>query len=135
VLAASLPYAAYALASGRAAAQRRTHADFDAACAWIARHADRPGPILTRHPGEAFWLTGRPALTPPGDDPEPIAQVIDRYAVAYLLVDDLRYARAPANPLHRFVASRPGLLMRTWEGGAVAVFAIRPARITAPSPP
>jgi hypothetical protein len=125
VLAASAPYAVYALASGRAEAQRRSHADFDASCAWIVRHGDRPGPILTRHPGEVFWLTGRPALGPPGDDLEAIARLIDRSGVAYLLVDDSRYARDVANPLHRFVASRPSAVRRTWRRGAVAVFAVR----------
>jgi hypothetical protein len=125
VLAASVPYAAYALASGRAAAQRRSHDAFDASCAWIVRHGDRPGPILTRHPAEVFWLTGRPALEPPGDDPGAIDRLIDRYGVAYLLVDDARYARDVANPLHRFVASRPSAVRRTWRRGAVAVFTVR----------
>ena len=41
VLVVSVPYAAYAVVTGRAAAQRRTHADFDAACQWICP-AGRP---------------------------------------------------------------------------------------------
>lgn len=134
VLAVSVPYAAYALASGRAAAQRHLQDDFDAACAWIVRHADEPGPILTRHPGEVFWLTGRPALAPPGDDPEAIARLIEGYGVAYLLVDDLRYARDPTNPLHRFVASRPGRVERVWGGEPVTIFAVRPPPRPAENP-
>ena len=66
-LAVSLPYATYAIVSARAEAQRRTYRDFDAACAWIAREATRSGPILARHPGEVFWLTGRRSLSPSSD--------------------------------------------------------------------
>ncbi|HEX8201665.1 MAG TPA: glycosyltransferase family 39 protein [Isosphaeraceae bacterium] len=134
VLAVSVPYAAYALATGRAAAQARTHAAFDASCAWIARRGERPGPVLTRHPAEVSWLTGRPALAPPGDDPEAIDRLIGRYGVAYLLVDDPRYARDVANPLLRFVAARPGRVERAWSGDSVAVFAVRRPRGTASDP-
>ena len=116
VLAASLPYSAYALATGKARAAEASHRDFDAACAWLADRADRPGPVLTRHPGEVFWRTGRQALEVatserPGDidaGAEAIARAIDRYGVAYLLVDQERYANAPTGPLARFVAGSPG---------------------------
>jgi hypothetical protein len=127
MLIAEIPYTAYSLASDRAGARQRGHAPFDAACAWIAGHGDLPGPILTRQPGEVYWFTGRPALLPPGDDPESIDRAIDGYGVAYLLVDEERYARAPTNPLKRYVASRPDRVTRVWgqDGGPIAVFAVR----------
>jgi hypothetical protein len=125
VLVASIPYAAYAIATDRAGAAERSHAAFDAACDWIARHGEIPGPVLTRHPGEVYWQTGRHALEPPGGEPEAIEQEIQKYGIVYLLLDPEPYARAPASPLGRFVAARPGRVRRAWgEGGAVAVFAV-----------
>ncbi len=115
VLAASVPYAAFAIATGRAEAQRRTHADFDAACAWIARHAARPGPVLTRHPGELFWQTGRLAVAPDSPDPAAIDRLIDRLGVPYLLIDEDRYANAGSSPLRLFVESYPGRSALIWE--------------------
>ncbi len=133
VLAASLPYPLYAIASGRAAAARSAHAEFDAACGWIARRADRPGPLLTRYPGEAFWQTGRPGIAPPeGATPAELERLIADRGVAYLLIDAGRFAAATADPLARLVADRPGRYPRAWppaaDGGrpAVAVFAVGP---------
>lgn len=123
VLAASLPYAAYAIASRRAAASQATHADFDAACAWIARRADRPGPVLTRQPGEVWWQAGRHALPPP-DDPAEIDRIIGRYRVAYLVVDDDRIAGTPAGPLGRYVATRPDRMEPAWRRGNVVIYAV-----------
>ncbi len=94
VLATSVPYVAYATATGRAEAQRQTYADFDAACAWIAQQAPRPGPVLTQHPGEVFWQTGRLAVAPDSPDPEAVDRLIDRLGVSYLLIDEDRYAHA-----------------------------------------
>lgn len=126
VLAGSIPYAGYAIVGRRAEAARRTQAGYDAACAWIVRHGrDHPGPILTRHPGEAFWQTGRHALAPAEESPEALDDLIRRYGVAYLLVDEERYARAPASPLGRYVARRPGRVARAWAGDSVAVFEVR----------
>jgi hypothetical protein len=113
VLAASCPYAFYALASGRSEAQRRTHADFDAGCSWIAKEGVVPGLVLTRHPGEVYWLTGREAL-PPGD-PAEIRRLLDSSRVAYLLIDDERYANAPDNPLAAFVEQEPGRVRQVWS--------------------
>src|SRR5206468_447484 len=59
------PFPAYLLGTGRARALEESHRDFDAACAWLVVYAARPGPVLTRHPGEVFWQTGRPALEVP----------------------------------------------------------------------
>src|SRR5262249_51547971 len=128
VLAASIPYAAYAVVSGRAAAQQRTHADFDAACQWIARQARQPGTILTRHPGEVFWQTGRQAV-PPDPDPEALDRLIERHRVAYLLIDEVRYANAEPNPLDAYVERFPERVTLVWErsrgAATVRIFAVR----------
>jgi hypothetical protein len=115
VLAVSVPYAVYAVGTGRAAAQRQTHADFDGACQWIARHASRPGLVLTRHPGEVFWQTGRQAVAPDAPDPEGIARLIDRLGIAYLLIDEDRYAYAAENPLEPFVERYPDRVALVWS--------------------
>ncbi len=108
VLAASLPYPLYAIATGRAAAARASQDSFDSACAWIAAHGEPPGPVLTRHPGEVFLLTGRTATAAPeGASPEDVARLIDQFGVAFLLVDDDRFARAPTSPLGRYANRFP----------------------------
>lgn len=128
VLAISLPYAIYAAASGRADAARATHADFDSACGWIARRAGAAGPVLTRHPGEVFWLAGRKALSAPdGASAEEVGRLVDRYGVAFLLVDDERFALAPASPLGRFVKNQPNRVERTYTSDgerAVTVYRV-----------
>jgi hypothetical protein len=123
VLAISLPYATYAIVSGRAEAQRRTYRHFDAACAWIAREATQAGPILARHPGEVFWLTGRRSLSPSNDEPESIDQLIDRFNVAYLLIDEARYANSEFSVLARYVAKHPHRVREVWKSpsGAASV--------------
>jgi hypothetical protein len=129
VLAVSIPYAAYSVVSGRAIAQRHIHADFDTACLWIAEHATRPGPVLTRHPGEVYWQTGRQAVPLESPDPEAIDHLIGRLGIAYLLIDDDRYAKAGLNPLDRYVRRLPDHVALVWEGnqGAapVRVFEVR----------
>ena len=123
-----------------ATAERRLRGEedraFDAACEWIRTKADRPGPILTRHPGEVFLRTGRRALEPstserPGAidaDPRAVAATIDRYGVAYLLVDELRYQAAAASPLDRFANERPEAVRRVMSardrGGSVRVYEV-----------
>ena len=128
ILILSLPYPIYAIVSGRAEAQRRTYHDFDAACAWIADQSASPGPILTRHPGEVFWLTGRQALDPPSADPQMIADVVKRFGVAFLLIDELRYARASESPLTRFVERFPDRVRCVWtrrsNGASVSVYIV-----------
>jgi Dolichyl-phosphate-mannose-protein mannosyltransferase len=126
ILMASLPYSAYLLATGRARALESTHRAFDLACAWIAAHGDRPGPLISRHPGEVFWQTGRQGLEVssverPGDrdaDPDTIARLIAAYKVAYLLIDQHRYAGAPRSPLAQFVAERPELAREVWRSNS-----------------
>jgi hypothetical protein len=123
ILMASLPYSAYAIATGRARALESTHRDFDLACAWIAAHADRPGPLISRHPGEVFWQTGRQgfevsSVERPGDldaDPDAIARLIASYKVSYLLIDQHRYAGAPRSPLLQYVAEHPEVAREVWR--------------------
>jgi hypothetical protein len=115
VLVVSIPYAAYAIATGRAAAQQRIHADFDAACQWIAHDAARPGLILTSHPGEVFWQTGRQAVGWDSPDPEAIDRLIDRLGIAYLLIDEDRYANAADDPLVQYVKRYPDRVKRVWS--------------------
>jgi 4-amino-4-deoxy-L-arabinose transferase-like glycosyltransferase len=140
VLAASLPYSAYALVTGKVRAAEASQRDFDAACGWLAARSDRPGPVLTRHPGEVHWQTGRQALEVatserPGDvdaGVEAIARTVDAYRVAYLLVDQERYAKAPPSPLARFVARFPDRVREVWsresDRSAVAIYEVEPAR-------
>ena len=123
ILAASVPYSSYALLSGRGQVQEAIHDNFDAACNWIATQADRPGPILCRHPGEVFLQTGRQALEVPAatrlgqanHESIAIEHMIDSYRVAYLLVDQDRYAQAPTSELAQFAASHPGRVRKVWE--------------------
>ena len=94
--------------------ERRTHADFDAACRWIAEHATHPGPVLTRHPGEVFWRTGRQASRAQRVDPRAIDHLIGRLGIAYLLIDDDRYANAGLNPLGRYLRQFPDHVALVW---------------------
>jgi hypothetical protein len=116
VLLAAVPYPAYSLITHRAMAQRLTHHDFDAACSWIAREATRPGPVLSRHPGEVFWQTGRQAVAPISDDLESLADQIRDHGVAYLLIDPDRFAGAAPTPLASFVRERPGRVRKVFAG-------------------
>lgn len=129
VLAASIPYSIYALAADRPGAARRGMASFDAACGWIAGQARHPGPVLSRHPGEVWWLSGRPGLV--AADEEAVGPLIERYGVAFLLLDDARFANAPESVLSRYVARHPDRVVRAWSGGGVAVFAVR-SRVDGP---
>jgi Dolichyl-phosphate-mannose-protein mannosyltransferase len=123
LLGASVPYSAYSIINERAEAQHRIHLDFDAACQWLTVHATRPGPILTRHPGEVFWQTGHSTIEPDSADLVEIDRLIDRLGVTYLLVDDQRYANASVNPLREFVGQYPARVALVWRGshGSVSV--------------
>lgn len=123
-LAATIPYAGYTLATNRAEAARRTRADFDAGCAWIARQGGPGGPVMTRHPGEVYWLTGRTALPPPSDGPKAVNRLLDQYGVSYLLVDEERYAREPTSPLDRYVTTHAKHLHRVWSQGGITIYAV-----------
>jgi hypothetical protein len=129
LVALAIPYSLYAAVADRAAAERRLNAGFDAACAWLSQPGRRPGPVLTRHPGEVAWQTGRTALAPPGGgaDADAIDAALARHGVAYVLVDGPRYANAPANPLEGYVRARPGRLVPAWSGAGAALYAVAPA--------
>jgi len=138
ILVVSLPYSGYSIITGRARARDAGNRAFDAACAWLAWHGDRPGPILTRHPGEVFLATGRQALEvstserqgEPDASPDAIARTIARHRVAYVLIDEDRYLGAPSGPLGRFVAERPQRVRKVWSsepaGPAVAIYEVLP---------
>jgi hypothetical protein len=114
--------------------------DLDAACEWIAAHADRPGPILSRHPGEVYWRTERQSVEVPGAkrpvdviadvqaDDAAIGRTIEKYGVSYLLIDEDRYTKAPASPLTRFVASRPDRVRKVWSrengGASISIYEV-----------
>jgi hypothetical protein len=141
VLAISLPYSSYMLVKGRARVMEASQGGFDAACAWLAAHPTHPGPVLTRHPGEVFWQTGRQALEVPtserpGDvdaDVDAMARTIATYRVAYLLIDQDRYALAHPSPLIRFVAEHPERVRKVWgreaDGSSVVIYVVEPAGI------
>jgi hypothetical protein len=116
ILAISIPYAAYAVATGRAAAQQRIHADFDAACRRIASDTTRPGLVLTSHAGEVFWQTGRQGVAWDSPEPEAIDRLIDRLGIAYLLIDEDRYANAAEDPLVQYVRRYPDRVTLVWRG-------------------
>jgi hypothetical protein len=132
LLAVSLPYSVYATITGRAKALEASQRDFDSACRWLAQHGDRPGAILSRHPGEVFWQTGRQGLavstverpTEQDADSDSIARTIAEYHVAYLLIDRERYARAPQSPLARFVHVHPYGLTKVWEAGELTIYEV-----------
>ena len=118
VLLASLPYPIYDVVAGRAAARRRTFDAFDAACAWLSDPRQPAGAVLTRHPGEIYWQTGRRALAPASDEPAAVARLIDKYNVGYLLIDESRYVNEPASPLMLFVARHPERVENAWTRGS-----------------
>lgn len=124
ILAASLPYSVFAIVTDRIGAQQRTQREFDEVCEWIRARVEQPGPVLSRHPGDVYWLTGRSALAPASDDPSEIEELIMRYHVAYLIVDRDRYANAPPHPLGRYVAGGERRVRRAFEAGAVQVFEV-----------
>jgi hypothetical protein len=134
LLLAAIPYAAYSAVTADRRLQAERDPEFAAACAWLRDEADRPGPVLTRHPGEVFLRTGRPALEVPTSerpgerdaDPDAVAATIRRHGVAYLLIDAEPYARAVASPLERFLAERPEAVREVLSIGDVRVFEVVP---------
>jgi hypothetical protein len=134
VLAASLPYSIYAIATGRNSVVEASQRDFDAACDWISSRATHAGPVLSRHPGEVYLRTSRQGLDVPsaersGDrdaDPESINRTIQSYRVAYLLIDKDRYAFAPKSVLERYVAQYPDRIHLVWgrENDSTCVYEV-----------
>ncbi len=128
VLLVSLPYPIYDVAAGRAEARRRSFDAFDAACSWLSDPQRAAGTVLTRHPGEIFWQTGRHALAPVSEDLDAVARQIDEYHVVYLLIDESRYANEPASPLTLFAARCPERVQNVWSRvsgqGSITIFRV-----------
>ena len=133
VLALSMPYAVYAVATGRAHAGRLTHADFDAACQWINENANGPGLVLTRHPGEVFWQTGRQAVAPDAPGPEAVDQLVDRLGANYLLIDEDRFANESSSPLSGYVMRHPDRVSLVWSrsrgAASIRIFEVLPPKM------
>lgn len=123
------PYAIHAAVSGRADAERRLQGVVDPAFAWIAAEGERPGPIMTTYPAEAFWFTGRPGLTslPLSGEPDIEGQV-DRYGVAYLISTEARFVNAKDDPISRYVVENPDRVALRWssDDGLIRVFEVLP---------
>ena len=142
LLALTLPYSMYDLAKGRSRIPSISQIEFDEACSWIAEQdaSAHPGPVLTRHPAEVFLQTGRRALDVSTSErvgsrdaePEEIAEIIARYHVAYLLIDEGRYLNAPPSPLARFVRDRAEQVRKVWSResslGSVSIYEIQGPR-------
>jgi hypothetical protein len=130
LLAGSLPCSVYMLAAGRTKALETTQRDFDSACDWLVNHADRPGIVLSRHPGEVYWQTDREGLevstaelrAERDSGLDSVATTIAAYQVAYLLIDRERYALAPRSPLTRFVDAHPYDVRTVWESRGITIF-------------
>jgi hypothetical protein len=119
LLAAAVPYTAYSALPSRVQARERTHADFDDACRWLSRRQHRPDAIvLTRHPGEVFWQTRLRAVAPP-DDPAALARLAEEGRQTFLMVDDDRFANAPASPLGRYIAAAGGRVRKVYDRGVI----------------
>ena len=128
LLALAIPYTVYSAIPSRVVARERTHADFDDACHWLAGRMHRPDSlVLTRHPGEVFWQTRFQAIASP-DDPAAIARLAESRVLVYLMVDDERFANAPASPLGRYIAAAGGRLSKVYDRG-VAIY-----EVTSPAP-
>jgi hypothetical protein len=58
--------------------------------------------------------------------------VIDDYHVAYLLIDQERYANAPPSPLARFIARHPWRVRSAWDReadrSAVTIYEVESSR-------
>lgn len=129
IVALSAPYSLFSTLTDRAGAAFLQHADFDAACAWLATQSTKEGPILARHPGDVYWQSGHLALSFDDGKHRDVDQLIDHYRVRYLLLDGEPFANAAQTPLETYVASRPNRLRRVFERGKVAVYEVRPAPI------
>ncbi len=139
ILGAALPYSGYQLASGRARERAADLRDFQSACRWLVDEGDQPGPVLARHPGDVYWRTGRQALEVESSErpgfadasSSAVAELIRKYKVPYLVVDRGLYANAPAGPLARFVAERPGAVRQVWPddpaSSKVVIYEVRQA--------
>ncbi len=122
LLAGSIPYSAYQIGSGKTRVVAEEDREFERACTWLREQAHRPGPVISRHPGDVYWRTRREGLEVetaerPGNrdaDPPAIDALIARYHVAYILVDESPYQSAHRSPLEEYVSARAGRLRLVW---------------------
>jgi len=128
VLALSIPYSAYAVVSNRAQAERSTQRDFDSACSWLASQTAPEGPVMARHPGDAAWLSGRLAVEIPEGGVSKVIEAIRRDRVAFLILDEDRYARSPDNPL-RSIINQSGRFRKVWGGGTTSIYQVETSSI------
>ena len=91
-----------------------------------------PGPVLTRHPGEVFWQTGRQALAPDAPEPEAIDRLIRRFDVVYLLIDEDRFANESSSPLSNYVERYSERVAPVWssehDGASIKLFEVKSPR-------
>jgi len=122
VLASALPFSIYQACTGRARTPSPDSILFDHAAHWLAVQATRPGPVLSRHPGDLYWRTGRQGLEVesaerPGHQDATaasIAELIKTYHAAYLFLDEQPYQSAHRNPLERYVQEHERSLRLVW---------------------
>jgi len=120
----SLPYSLFTLVPRKAS--EPSH--FDLACQWIAEHGQKPGPVMTRQGGEAFWLMGRKRLVVPAPalmNSQAVSSVIETYNVAYLIDDANRYARSETGSVAKFAAEFPDQLVTVHTEGPVTIYQIQ----------
>ncbi len=123
VLAGSIPYAAYAVVSNRAGAERQLQRDFDAGCAWIASQTEPAGPVMAQHAVDVAWMTGRLGVAIPDGGMAEIVATIRRDHVAFFIIDDHRFARSPDNPL-RALVNGSVRVEPVWRAGSTAVYRV-----------
>ncbi|MDX2036349.1 MAG: glycosyltransferase family 39 protein [Isosphaeraceae bacterium] len=116
VLALALPYPIYAVATGRARVQRDDLADLDRACDVLLEPGRRAGPVLSRHPGEVWWRTGRTGLALESVDPADADSIIEKYSVAYAIDDADRFANAEPSGVARYARDRPARVRLIRDG-------------------
>ncbi len=114
ILLASMPYPLYAAATSRALAQERTHAAFDAACAWVIAHGNQAGPVATHYAADLSWQTGRQSLEINPADLGAFLAKIEHYGVAYVIPDEQPFANAQADPSAVAMKKAPERFRLVW---------------------
>ncbi len=127
----AFPYSLYAIVTTKAAEERQSHYEVDAACDWIVKFGSQQGPVLSSYPAEVYWQTGCTGIKP-AYTTETILAEIERYQVGYLLVAPNRFASAPDDPLVRLYAEHPEMLRVVWKSpeGGVKVLKTAVDRVT-----
>lgn len=109
MVAVSVPYSVHAVQSHRV----WTSGPLDEACRWLADEHLQDGAVLTMHPAEVYWQSGRKTWKPETvdlDDPESLR----RLGIAFVLVEP----GPPDDPLEQFVETHPARLRLRMTVGA-----------------